>query len=209
MEKLIDIVTQLPSQAEAMIQINPIGPVIALVVILILELAWCFFGYKAMKVFATIAGFVVGAGIGTVISELFSLGGIAGVLIPLLAGFGCALVGFIVYKLGIFIAVLAAGTYVVQEILSKDVKTDFDQNTIVVISIVAGLVLAILTMVFFKVMLIISSALTGGMGFATVLLDNIVHIRWDSSSEVIARCVIGLALALFGIIYQFRSTGKG
>jgi hypothetical protein len=209
MEKLIDIVTKLPSQTDAMIHINPIGPVIALVVVLILELAWCFFGYKAMKVFATIAGFAVGAEIGTVISEMLSLKGTAAVIIPLLAGFGCALVGFILYKFGVFIAVLGTGIYVAQEILSKDVKNDFDQSTIMIISVVIGLALAILTMIFFRVMLIISSALTGGMGFATVLLDNIVRIRWDSSSEVIARCVIGLALALFGIIYQFHSSGKG
>lgn len=206
MEKVIDLVTQLPSQTTAAISKNPIGAVVALVIILILELGWCFFGYKAMKVFATIAGFAVGFGIGSVISEMLRLNGTVELLLPLLAGVGCALLGFILYKAGIFIMVLASGFYAANEVLSDETRFNLDKNTVTLISIIIGLVLAILTMVFFRVMLIISSSLAGGFGFASVLLNNIVHITWDSSYEAVARCVIGIALALAGMIHQFRTT---
>lgn len=206
MDKVIDAVTQLPAKGEALINSNAVIPVVALVVVLLLELGWCFFGYKAMKVFATIAGFAVGVAIGTVISELLGLDGIAAMVVPLIAGIGCALAGFILYKAGIFIAVLTTGTYAAREVLTNDVKTDFDANMILLIAIVIGLVLAILTMFFFRTVLIISSGLAGGMGFASVLLSHMVQITWDASTATIARCAIGLVLALCGIIYQFRSS---
>ncbi len=206
MENVIDLATKLPSQATAAIGKNPIGSVVVLVIVLILELGWCFFGYKAMKVFATISGLVLGLGIGLFISEMLKLSGTTGLLLPLIIGVVCAVAGFFLYKAGIFIMVFASGFYAASEILSNDARIQFDKNMISVICVIIGLVLAILTMIFFRTMLIISSAFAGGFGFASVLLNNIVHITWDSSYEAVARVVIGLALALFGMIHQFRTT---
>lgn len=209
MDNFIAIVTNLPSQAAALIHQNQAGPVLAVAVVLILELAWCFFGYKAMKVFATITGFFIGASVGLVVNQLFSLTGIAAILVPVLIGIVLALIGFFIYKAGIFIAVLLTVSYVVRDVLISNSDLNLDETTVAIVAVVVGLAFAILTMVFFRTMLIISSSVAGGFGFASVLLNNMIQIRWDSSAEIITRCAIGVVLALIGVIYQFRTTGKG
>jgi hypothetical protein len=200
----MNMVMQFVNNLTGTVTKNPAASGLLLVAALLLELAWCFFGYKAMRTFSAITGFVIGAGIGLGLSPLFHLVGIVALVVPLVIGAVLAVLGFFLYKVGAFLAVLITGSGAAASLLTRYLP--LNKTLIAILAAVIGLVLAVLTVVFLRAMLIVASAFAGGFGFTSLLLDNLIRIRWNTTYEAAARCGIGLILAVIGMIYQFRST---
>ena len=80
-------------------------PMKLLVVIIIVGILISFFGLKLVRVLTTIVGFVLGAGIGLIISNVLGWSGITVAIVTL----GCAVVlaalSFFLYRMGVFLMV--------------------------------------------------------------------------------------------------------
>ena len=70
----------------------------------------------------------------------------------------------------------------------------------------AGLVFAILAVIFVKPVVIIMTALMGGLLFADQIFEYLVQVRWDPQLETLIRLGTGAGLGLIGIIFQFVTT---
>ena len=75
-----------------------------------------------------------------------------------------------------------------------------------VIAGIIGAVFAVLTMIVYRPLLIISSALTGGYVFSTLLFSK-VHIP-DAKTNMICVLTVGGVLFLAGMLFQFLTTKK-
>lgn len=205
MTNFISELTGTFSSVEKGFQSSPAG-VLFLVVGLLVALAWCFFGYKSQKVVISIIAFIVGLFIGRTVVDKMALSGTLVWAVPLIAGAVLFLLGFFLYRFGVFLAVLVMGTFVVWHLAAEYMA--LDESISFLIGAAAGLILAILCMVLMRPLIILVSSLTGGFGFAGLLCRNFLMIRWDSKTAMLTETGIGLVLALIAIIYQFRSTRR-
>ena len=125
---------------------------------------------------------------------------------PVLAGVVVALLNFFLYKLGVFIAVFFVTMSVTASLLLTYVK--LEENVALIIGLAAGLVFAILAVIFVKPVIIIMTAFMGGLLFADQIFEYLVQVRWDSQMETLARLGTGAGLGLIGMIFQFVTTRK-
>lgn len=209
MNVLINLINQLTetlNSIESGLQSSLAG-VIFLVAGLLVALAWCFYGYKSKKVVISIISFIVGLAIGRGAVSQMKLEGVLVWAVPLAAGAVLCLLGFFLYRFGVFLSVLVMGTLVTWHLLMEYLS--FDSGIAFLVAIAAGLLLAILCMIFMRPLIILLSSLTGGMAFSGLLCKNFLMIRWDSRTAMMTETAIGLVLALIAIIYQFRTTRSG
>ncbi len=171
---------------------------------LVLFLVICFFGYRLLKKIITVAGALMG----------FIIGAIAGILLVdlfrfepwtiLVTAFGFMLLfGFLafkLYRLGIFLHYFLSGTLMFGVILAV-----FGVNSIwVVLGVAAGfgIVLGILSLIYSKMYIIISSAIMGGLNAGAAVCVLIENYK-DG-----VKILIGLILALLGALYQLWYENK-
>ncbi len=177
---------------------------ISIMALLLLYLGWAMAGYKAMRAFSTLFGAVLGVAGGYTAVHLIHVNEYLTVLIPIIAAIVLAAVGFFLYRVGLFFVAVSMVVSVVYPILEKYVA--LDRTILVILSLAAGLILGILCMVFFRPMVIITSALFGGVGFSITLFSRLVHIRWNEQASLIAVAIVALVVTVFGLIYQFRNS---
>jgi hypothetical protein len=116
----------------------------------------------------------------------------------------CALLGMLIYRFGLFLSVFLGIWGIAYSIIAQ--YTSLDKVFAVIISLVIGVVFAVLSVIYLRPVTIVLTALAGAFIFSDLLFDYLVHIRWSAQLEVIVRLAAGLLLALIGIIYQFVST---
>jgi hypothetical protein len=182
---------------------NVVYQVILLVVALLLALAWCFFGYKAMKPISSIVAFFLGLFIGLVIVEGFRLTSVSRIIVPIFTAAVFAALGYKIYRSGVFLVAFATGFYVVRSMV-----TGIDKSLILIIGVAVGLAIAVLCMVLMRPMIIVASSFTGALTFALILCENLIEIRWSADAQRLVPVIIGLVIGLIGLIYQFRTTSK-
>ncbi|MDO4620529.1 MAG: DUF4203 domain-containing protein [Lachnospiraceae bacterium] len=170
----------------------------------ILGLIYCFFGYKVIRGLAALIGFAAGASIGLVVVSVYSFEFPVSLIIPIAAGLVLALIAFFLYKLGVFAAVFAAAFSVTISLLQSYIR--LDDEIAALIALAAALVCAILSVIFLRPVVIILTALIGGMMFADELFEYLIQIRWDAQMEMLIRLGAGIVLGLIGMIFQFVTT---
>lgn len=167
----------------------------------VIGLLFCFLGNKIMRVIATLVGFGVGAGVGVLITQMAETEGITNVLII----FGCALVlaavSFFVFRIGIFLTAFGMVSAVSLSLV------DMSMNVQVIIALAVTFVLAVLAMIFMEPVVIIVTALVGGLTAGA----GIAGLAGFTDNRLIG-LGIGAVLAIIGMIVQFmmqsRKVGK-
>ncbi len=173
----------------------------ALVISIVVGILLCVFGLKIMRVLSAMAGLTVGAGIGACIVLAAKLEGPPSAFTILGCAVVVAIVAAIFKKIGAFISVFVYGTGALMTFVP------LDSLIFVLIAFVAALILAVLAAIYEEPMVIIVSALAGGV-MAGLPIASLIGM----DSKVWVGYVISSVIALIGMFLQFwmqsRKIGK-
>lgn len=172
-----------------------------MVAAIVIGLIICFFGLKLAKIVSAVLGFLIGASAGAGVATALGIDGIVLVVIAVVCAVGLAILSFFIYRVGVFIMTFlySLGMFL----------TLFEMSSMVmlIIAAVVSLILAILASVFVEPVIIIITAVCGGMsaGPTIIRLAALAVPSW-------AGYVAGAVLAILGMIVQFaihsRKIGK-
>lgn len=176
----------------------------AVIIAAVIGIIYCFFGYRCIRFIAAVLGLLAGAAIGRMIVQMTNLEYPITMVVIFVAAAVCALLGMLIYRFGLFLSVFLGIWGIAYSIIAQ--YTSLDKVFAVIISLVIGVVFAVLSVIYLRPVTIVLTALAGAFIFSDLLFDYLVHIRWSAQLEVIVRLAAGLLLALIGIIYQFVST---
>lgn len=155
----------------------------------------CFFGYRIFRVITALVGFIVGAAIGGVLGffaaqQIGAL--IGGLIVGILGGF----LAFKLYKLGVFVICFFAGA-ALGLVLGAAAG---DQSMAFAFAGIAGLALGVLGVILTGPLIIISTAVGGGMSCG-MSLGTIM-------SNMGLGLLLGVVLSIVGILLQFYMEKK-
>ena len=155
----------------------------------------CFLGYRIFRVITALVGFIVGAAIGGVLGfftaqQLGAL--IGGLVVGILGG----LLAFKLYKLGVFVICFFAGA-ALGLVLGAAAG---DQSMAFAFAGIAGLALGVLGVILTGPLIIISTAIGGGMSCG-MSLGTIM-------SNMGLGLLLGVVLSIVGILLQFYMEKK-
>ena len=169
----------------------------------------CFFGYRVLKLYITIIGFLVGLLAFSIVGTLAagSLG--AGLLIGLLGGLLLAFLAFKLHKLAVclinganaMLAMAIMGIVVCTgDRLSQLDLSNLEESAadILVVGLVAAVIVAVLTAILYRPVVILSTAFQGGVFLGCGLCMMLFAL--DIFPLVILVCT------LLGAIFQFYNT---
>ena len=159
------------------------------VVSLILGIANTFFGYKIFKILLAIIGFIIGASVGLIIFVAAgnnSTGSDIVIAYMVIGGFIGSAVSELFYTIGVFITVSAMGAIIVF------IMTQDSQN-----SLIAGVICGIVSIFIQKYIIIISTAISGGMLISTGIW--FMSLSHGTNSNPLG---IGWVLGVIGIFFQ-------
>ena len=169
-------------------------------------LLYCFAGYRSVKAITTAVGFFIGLLGGYILTGEFQFSSPLPVIMPLLVGVVFAVLNFFLFRLSVFVAVFFVTSSVVSSLLLNYVQ--LDELIGFVIALAAGLIFAILAVIFLKPVIIVTTGLMGGLLFADQIFSYLIQVRWNAQTETLVRLGTGLILGVIGIICQFVSTRK-
>lgn len=181
--------------------------VVILSVSLLLCLLFAMFGYRLLKLFVAFFNLLFGAFVGLALADFLKLDDTFHLVLLLVFAVLFALVGFFVYKLGLFMVVASSVFSAAIAVLPAFVQSEY----LVPASLAAALLLGIFAAFFVRPIVIIVSATAGGVMFANLLMDFVLsRIKTLDPSGVTAAVVLvmGGLIAVFGIYWQFTHTEK-
>ena len=175
-------------------------PMKLLVVIIIVGILISFFGLKLVRVLTTIVGFVLGAGIGLIISNVLGWSGITVAIVTL----GCAVVlaalSFFLYRMGVFLMVFGAATTII--CAGNNIT-----NMMLIIFVAVALVFAILSAIFVEPLVIVVTAICGAVNASLAIVA-----ATGLEGNLLIMIGIAVAISIVGMIIQFmmhsRKIGK-
>lgn len=163
---------------------------IASVVSIVIGLLWCFFGLKLIRVWAAILGFGIGFGIGTGVGVYFSLDSKMILICGVVVGILLAILGAVFYHVGVFLLAWITGSSLAMLLLRpQDWK-------IALACLGIGLVLALFTIRFAELIIIILTGINGAAGAGTGIISFL-----PVDNQIIRIAVIAV-LAVLGIAVQ-------
>lgn len=172
-----------------------------LIVLVVIGLIIGLFGLKLVRVWAALIGFVLGAAAGGGIGRIAGLGDMAFAGTILGGAVLFAVLACIFYKVGIFFFTLLVVSGLFLVVLQAD------SLLFIVISLVIGLVAAIVTMIIFDPMVIIVTSIEGGF-----MAGNAIVSMIGFETNIIVSIVIPVALIVACAWTQFimrsRQVGK-
>ncbi len=189
-------------------------------VLLILGLLHNFLGYKLYKFWLGVCGFFVGGVIGGVIGYLITRNA-ATVIFVIVLGILGAVLNVVLWRVGIFIQCFTYGFLILfipimLSQLPKDVSsgvemglkllttgsTGINPYTAIAVGLVGGIVLGILGVILARPIIIITSSLVGG-----VMCGGGIGLMIGQPNPTVI-ILVGLVAATFGMLVQFKTTGK-
>ena len=166
---------------------------IVFAIVAVAGLFQCFFGYKMMRVCFAICGFGIGA-VGAGLAVGLSVSEAAPAIIAaLIGGILGALLLFHVYRLGVFVM-----NFALVAVLVLLFGGASDESLI--LGVIAGVISGIVAAIMVRVWTILSTGASGGM-CAGLAIGSIINVPYIGA-------VLGFALAVGGIIFQFKTTRK-
>ncbi len=166
---------------------------IVFAIVAVAGLFQCFFGYKMMRVCFAICGFGIGA-VGAGLAVGLSVSEAAPAIIAaLIGGILGALLLFHVYRLGVFVM-----NFALVAVLVLLFGGASDESLI--LGVIAGVISGIVAAIMVRVWTILSTGASGGM-CAGLAIGSIINVPYIGA-------VLGFALAIGGIIFQFKTTRK-
>jgi hypothetical protein len=189
---------------------------VAGIVLFLVGILNCFFGYKFFKVILGVAGFVIGGYICGRIAYAVNPTESFAIASGVIGGLIIAVTVFIFYYAGIFLAGALLGLTI-----AMSLKLDFDNITNLAILIILVISGGVLALIFQKFMIIISTAFSG----AFLLVNSIYYTycffigkRFDlekyfgyirsNDTLYLVIILISIILGIAGIIFQYRSDGE-
>ncbi len=181
--------------------------VVAMIVSVVGGLAICFFGLKIYRVLCVLYGAIFGVAIGLLIANAADVGTAASVGIVLVCAVILGALFFLLKRVAVFLMVFFAclvisaylmlPNFLSQLVAGVDL-TQMNLELPIVIALAVSLLLAILAAIFMEPLIIIITAIQGGLavGSAVVPLVGLPDIN-------ILTYGIGVVLAILGLIVQF------
>lgn len=170
---------------------------IASIVSIVIGLLWCFFGLKLIRVWAAILGLALGFGIGAGVGAAFKLSPTVILICGAVVGILLAVLSAIFYHVGVFILAWITGSSLAVFLLRpKDGKLELACLGI-------GLVIALLTIRFAELIIILITGIYGAAGAGSGILS---FLPFDNQ---IIRIAVIAVLAVLGIGVQLlMESGK-
>ena len=168
-----------------------------LIVSAIIGLLICFVGLKMIRVITAVIGFLVGAGIGVGAAAAIGAEQITFAIIVLACATVLAAISFFVYRVGAFFTAFLGSIGVL------GMTVGATSGPVLVVILVVSLILGILAVIFIEPIIIVITAVAGGMS-AGILIPQIIgadRMLWIGY-------VIGGILAFLGMAVQFALHAK-
>ena len=181
--------------------------IVILAVSLIICLIFAMFGYKLLKGFVVLINLLVGAFVGLSIADFLKLDDTFHLAFLLAFAVVFSLVGFFLYKVGLFVVVASSVFSAAMAVLPPFVQSEY----LVPAALVAALLLGIFAAFFVRPIVIVVSAVAGGIMFANILTDfalSKIKALDPSGATAAVVLVLGGLIGIFGIYWQFTHTKK-
>ena len=181
---------------------------IVIITALVIALLYVFFGYKLLRVYISLLGFLIGFALGIVICAVFDLSNTTAVIVIIcVCAVALAALGFWLYKAGLFVMILVSLFPIILSIVSE--FTTIQPVFMWIGSILFALVLAILAIFFVRPVVIIVTAFSGGLSIASLVVNNllpeIAQVNTTDGARIFM-LIIGGVIAVLGIYFQFVTT---
>ncbi len=164
---------------------------ISMIVLAVFGIFWCFFGLKLVRFWSVLLGFAIGFGIGKSAATVFGMEPTVALVIGIAAGVVLALLGALLYRVGVFLVVWVAGSSLAYTaIYPTDLK-------MALVCLGIGLLAAMLTVVFAEPVTMIGTGLCGAVVLGTIV-D--LFLPFDGVWVRVAAITV---FAIFGIWVQF------
>ncbi|MGN0405633.1 MAG: hypothetical protein ACI4F1_10450 [Bariatricus sp.] len=189
------MINEIITQMDAVVQNGIEIPFSALVVSAVIGLIVCLFGLKLVRFLNAICGLAVGVVLGILAAYLIQTDLKIGLAIVAAAALILTIVSAVFKKFGAFLLCLS----VALELVGMFQMQNF---TMLAVAGVAGIIIAVLTMIWFEPLVIIVTSLSGGMG-----LGNAVAQMAGIQNPYITLgiCAAGIAI---GLIVQFMMKSR-
>ena len=146
---------------------------IVIITALVIALLYVFFGYKLLRVYISLLGFLIGFALGIVICAVFDLSNTTAVIVIIcVCAVALAALGFWLYKAGLFVMILLSLFPIILSIVSE--FTTIQPVFMWIGSILFALVLAILAIFFVRPVVIIVTAVSGGLSIANLIINSLL-----------------------------------
>lgn len=159
-----------------------------------------FFGYKVLRAWISVAGFIIGLLLGSGAAALCGLDGRVSILVGLVVGVVLALIAFALYKIGVFFYAAFCTMSCVMNLLNCILQATSTAWWVVLIAFVAGAAVGYFAMRNVRYSIIATSSISGGVSLATLLLPL---FRVTSLPVILVTAAV---IAVIGAIWQLRTT---
>jgi len=154
----------------------------------------CFLGYKLLRVWMALMGFVIGMTVGYLASYKYFSNMVIPIIIGFLVGVILGFIAYRIYLLGVFLIALVTTLGFFGQLLAHYNEPDWMW---LALTVILAIVAAILAIKFVKPVIIISTALNG----ATMVMMGIFKLLQEDAKHMVV--MASLLLALLGIMVQF------
>ncbi|MBQ3406457.1 MAG: hypothetical protein IJH11_04370 [Lachnospiraceae bacterium] len=181
--------------------------IVILVVSLVICLLFAMFGYSLLKGFVAFFNLLVGAFAGLSLAEFLKLDDTFHLVLMLVGAVIFSLVGFFLYKVGLFMVVASSVFSAAMAVLPPFVQSEY----LVPAALVTALLLGIFAAFFVRPIVIVVSSIAGGVMFANILTDfalTKIKALDPSGATAAVVLVLGGLIGIFGIYWQFTHTKK-
>ena len=189
------MINEIITQMNAVVQNGIEIPFPALVISAVIGLIVCLFGLKLVRFLNAICGLAVGAVLGILAAYLIQTDLRIGLAIVAAAALILTIMSALFKKFGAFLLCLS----VALEVVGMFQMQNF---TMLAVTGVAGIIIAVLTMIWFEPLVIIVTSLSGGMGLGNAVAQ-MVGIK--NPYITLGICAAGIAI---GLIVQFMMKSR-
>lgn len=196
---LLDLILRLSAESgdpldlyDLVYELNDILIVVSLVGFLI-AIIQCFFGFKLMKFWIAVQGFLIGGLIGFFLGAFITHGKFASLIFALLGAIGGAIIAYFLYKVGVFLKafgltfIIIAAIMVLLGIFSLAIP----------LGILIGIAAGIISVIFIQPIFILTTSISGGMSAGSFMATIL-----NTNSAV--GILLGIILAGLGIFVQIK-----
>lgn len=174
---------------------------IALIIELLFGALNCFFGYRLLKVWIAICGFLIGSGVGFFIMAQFTADRTLVFGVTAVAGVVAGVLAYEVYLVGAFflgwIMTVSAVT-----VLGRSLEVDDKTKLAVFVGgIILGIVVGALIVRFARPCIIALTSISGGLSAASAAFSL---VKIDQPAMIVVAA--GIIAAILGMIVQFMTT---
>ncbi|MEE1113683.1 MAG: hypothetical protein UHN88_01250 [Eubacterium sp.] len=176
----------------------------AIVINLVIAILQCFFGYKLLRFWTALVGFLIGFLLGFLITGAVapSLSAYIPVLVGAAAGFVLSILAYKIYLAGVLVY---CGIIAVSAVYSINFPEGQLMHFLkIVLMILAFLLAGVLAVKFARPCIIVISAVSG----AGAAVGALITLSAKVSSDMNLQLVIFAAMAILGMVIQFLTTRK-